>query len=192
MEVKKAVLERRSYRKFLDKKVSEEDIRQIVEAGLWAPSATNIQPWYYVAVSRDEAVEEIRDIASDGVEAFRPVLEERFSEHPEVVRNTTSFIATLGGAPFILLAFARLKGGENDMKTVQGIAAGIENMILAALEKDIRSCWLTSLCSGKAAERLHERFAPERGGLVALVAFGYSTQEPRAPKRKEDRAKFLL
>ena len=193
MELKDAVYGRRSIRKFKDTPISEEDIREIVEAGTMAPSGTNIQPWYFVAVANPDAVAELREIASEGALGFMPRLQERFKDHPEVIKSTTSFIGTFGYAPFILLAFVRpaeVKDGRDTM--IQSIAAGIENMCLTAYDKGIGSCWMTALITGGVAEKIRERFAPERGELVATVAFGYPDQEMKAPKRKDDRVEYIL
>lgn len=193
MELKDAIYGRRSYRKFKDLPVSEEDIREIIEAGTMAPSGTNVQPWYYVAVSDPAALEELRSIAGVGSEGFRPRLEERFKDHPEVIKPTTSFIATFGGAPLVVLAFLRqpdVVDGRDTM--VQSVAAGIQNMILTAYSKGIGSCWMTALITGGVADNIRARFAPERGELIATVAFGYSDQEPKMPKRKDDRTEFVM
>ncbi len=42
--------ERRSIREFKDKKVSKEDVRKILEAGRWAPSSFNSQPWNFIVI----------------------------------------------------------------------------------------------------------------------------------------------
>ena len=36
---------RRSVRKYTDQPISKEDLQEILEAGTWAPSAVNLQPW---------------------------------------------------------------------------------------------------------------------------------------------------
>ena len=41
---------RRSIRKFQDKPLARQDIREILQAGIKAPSAKNRQPWRYVVV----------------------------------------------------------------------------------------------------------------------------------------------
>lgn len=193
MELKDVIYGRRSVRKFKDIQIAEEDIREIVEAGTMAPSGTNIQPWYYVAVANPDVLEELRTIAAMGAEGFRPMLEERFKEHPEVIKPTTSFVSTFGGAPLVVLAFLRPQVIESGRDTMlQGVAAGIQNMVLTAYEKGIGSCWMTALITGGVAENIRQRFAPEKGELVATVAFGYSDQDPKMPKRKDDRCEFIL
>ncbi len=193
MDIIEAIEGRRSVRKFQDKKIPEETIKRIVEAGMMAPSGTNIQPWYFVAVASPDELASLRDIASRGAEGFRPRLEERFKEHPEVIKQTTSFVGTFGYAPLVVLAFVRSPEVKDGRDTViQSIAAAIENMTLAAYGEGIGSCWMTALISGGVKEDIRARYAPERGELIATVAFGYPEIIPKMPKRKDDRVKYIL
>lgn len=193
MELKDAIYGRRSVRKFKDIPIAEEDIREIVEAGTMAPSGTNIQPWYYVAIAHPDTLKELHAIAARGAEGATPMLAERFKDHPEVVKPTTNFISTFGNAPLVVLVFLRPQNVETGRDTMlQSIAAGVQNMLLTAFEKGIGSCWMTALISGGVAEEIRLRFAPDKGELVATVAFGYSEQEPKMPKRKDDRCEYIL
>ncbi|MEW6033787.1 MAG: nitroreductase [Chloroflexota bacterium] len=58
MEVKEAVLRRRSIRAYETRPVPPETIRDILETALWSPSATNAQAWH-VAVVSGKAREEL-------------------------------------------------------------------------------------------------------------------------------------
>ena len=64
-----------------------------------------MQHWYFVAVQDPAALEEVKAIMGGVVEKFQPVLEERFSRHPEQIGITNRFLSTLGGAPVCLLVF---------------------------------------------------------------------------------------
>lgn len=192
MELKDAIYGRRSVRKYKDTPIAEEDIREIIEAGCMAPSGTNLQPWYFVAISNQEKMKELQEIAGRGAIGFLPELTERFKDHPEVIDSTTQFIGKLGNAPLVVLAFLRINdapGGKNTM--VESVSAAIQNMILMAYDKGIGSCWMTALITGGVAEDIRQHFAPERGDLVATITFGYPDQEPKMPKRKDDRFEIL-
>ena len=65
-EVYNTILARRSIRKFTDKKVSHEDIRTLLEAGMAAPSACNLQPWSFVVVDEVERLNELYYCAEQG------------------------------------------------------------------------------------------------------------------------------
>ena len=64
MNVTEAIRGRRSIRKYKKTPISEQDIREIIEAGLMAPSASNLQPWYFVAVSRRDKLDKIIEMAA--------------------------------------------------------------------------------------------------------------------------------
>ena len=105
MDTMEALLTRRSIRKYRPEPVPVEDLKEILAAGATAPSAVNMQHWYFVAVQDPAALEEVKAIMGGVVEKFQPVLEERFSRHPEQIGITNRFLSTLGGAPVCLLVF---------------------------------------------------------------------------------------
>ena len=47
-----AIKGRRSIRKFTDQPVPPEIIDKILEAAMWAPSGQNLQPWYFVVLTK--------------------------------------------------------------------------------------------------------------------------------------------
>lgn len=53
---------RRAVRGFEDRDVEEEKITKILEAGRWAPSGANLQPWEYLVVRDSDTIRRIGDI----------------------------------------------------------------------------------------------------------------------------------
>lgn len=51
MDVFEAIQERRSIRRYEDKPVEREKMEKILEAGRLAPSAKNVEPWHFIAVT---------------------------------------------------------------------------------------------------------------------------------------------
>ena len=54
MDVFKAISERRSVRKFKKKEIDDQLIYKILKAGLWAPSAGNLQSWDVILTKNSE------------------------------------------------------------------------------------------------------------------------------------------
>lgn len=50
---------RRSVRKFTGEPVEKEDLTEILRAGMSAPSAVNVQPWSFVAVTDRDTLDEL-------------------------------------------------------------------------------------------------------------------------------------
>ncbi|MBQ7241464.1 MAG: nitroreductase family protein [Firmicutes bacterium] len=187
MNVKQAILERRSIRKYTDQPISDADINDILEAGLYAPSAIDLQHWYYVVVKSPEKMEELKQFMSDVYDKFEPVLLDRFKNNPATIAETKAFLKGLGGAKFVILAFL-YKDDYPDVKgAMEGVCAGIQNMLLTAHSKGIGSCWMTAPMRVGMDGQLKEKYAAGHGEFVAAITFGYPAQSPKAPRRKEDR-----
>ena len=54
MEVFEAIKNRRSIRKYQEKDIPDEIIDKILEAGRWAPSGFNYQPWKFAVIKDKE------------------------------------------------------------------------------------------------------------------------------------------
>ena len=60
MELKEALLKRRSIRKFTEEEVSEEMINELMHAAMSGPSACNRRPWAFYVVTNKDKLEELR------------------------------------------------------------------------------------------------------------------------------------
>ena len=190
MNVRECLLTRRSVRKYKSDPISDEILQEIMEAALAAPSATNLQQWYFVVLRSPEVLEELKDVMSHVAEKMVPGLEQRFAKYPEVCRETEVFLRSLGNAPVCVLAFC-LKEYENRDEALESIGAAVENLMLAAWDKGVGSCWMAGPVESGYGPVLQERFAPGKGELVAAIALGYPDQTPKMPARKEGRCVFL-
>ncbi|MBW2636347.1 MAG: nitroreductase family protein [Deltaproteobacteria bacterium] len=62
MELTEAIKERRSVRKFTDYYVTDEEIKELLEAARWAPSWGNTQTWEFIVVRASDLIEKITGI----------------------------------------------------------------------------------------------------------------------------------
>jgi nitroreductase len=53
------IKERRSIRAFQDKPIPEKEIGMILDAGRWAPSASNRQPWEFIVIKSKDLLKKI-------------------------------------------------------------------------------------------------------------------------------------
>lgn len=204
MEFKEIVMNRRSIRSYEDTPVSDEDLKEMLEAGLYAPSAVDLQPWYFVAVKSPEEMKKVYEVMGKVSDDCAPALRERFEAFPQVAEESIKFIRMLGGAPVVILAFLNKPGlTKTDAPMVESVSAAIENILLAATAKGIGSCWLTAplqtadndsgACwltpaeEGDNSKALRLAFAPDKGELLAIVTLGYPKKTPKAPRRKDGR-----
>ena len=147
------LLNRRSIRKYTDQKVDEETIKKILEAGLSAPSAKNLQPWHFIVVTDREALDKLADV--------RPVWK------------------MLKGAPlgFVVLADLSLYDDVPAMY-VQDCSAATENMLLAAQALGLGGVWLGLYPREEAISGVRELFdIPENMMPIAAMSIGYPAEQ---------------
>ena len=187
MELLEAVMNRRSVRKYKEDPVPREVLEQLLETACWAPSAENLQPWYFVALTKPEDIWLLQETMERVSEAMKPHLEELYPRHPRIVNEVTGFLRRLGGAPVYVLAFLQQDYGPVRDSMLESTAAAIQNLLLAAHEKGLGTCWVNAATGLGFGPALRELFAPEKGEFVSLVTLGYPEQTPRTPGRKPGR-----
>lgn len=57
-----SIFKRRSIRKYTSEKVSEDTVKELLKAGMSAPSAANEQPWEFIVIRDREILKEIIDV----------------------------------------------------------------------------------------------------------------------------------
>ena len=165
--IERAVLQRRSVRNYKDEPVPDHLIRRVLEAGRFAPSAGNCQPWQFIVITDkaliakmdeavvtmskglwaayqiDEAVKGMGGVAETTPYAFEP----RALWGGVGTISREEMIPSLGAPCVILLV--------GDTRAITGAPLNIgicgENMNLVANSLGIRACWNGFLVSGVPA-----------------------------------------
>lgn len=150
------IISRRSIRQFKQEPVSRDILQKFINASRLAPSAANRQPLEFVVV--DE--EKIRKEVFTCLKWAAYIVPEG---NPKPGHEPVAYIVVLVNSEI------REKGFEWD------VGAAIENMILAALEKGIGSCWLLSVDREKLREILN---IPENYKIDSVLALGYPDENP--------------
>ena len=188
MEVRETILSRRSIRQYQDREIPRDILDEILEDGTYAPSAVDLQPWYFVVIHSRENMLRLAEVMGRVSRQMRPALQKRFARHPEVVEETTRFLRQLGGAPVCILAFAlRPDYSKTESTIIQSVSAALENILLAAVDKGLGGCWLTAPLEAGLGDELNRIFAPGKGPFIAMLTLGYPAVVPKAPARKEGR-----
>ena len=187
MELMEAIRTRRSVRRYQNREVPRELLEELMEAACWAPSADNLQPWYFVVLTKPEDIALLRETMEKVSEEIKPYLQEMFPRHPRVVAETTGFLRRLGGAPVYVLAFLQKDYGHTRDAVVESTAAAIQNLHLAAHERGLGTCWVNAATGLGYGPKLRELFAPDKGEFVSLISVGWPDQNPRTPSRKPGR-----
>ena len=187
MQTIDAIYARRSVRKYQNTMPSDEQITTILQAACMAPSATNLQPWYFVAVRSNEKKAELLSFMEGVSEKMRPMLEKRFKDYPEVIKETLTFMKSLGDAPVYVLVFEQKNYEHKNFAVLQSISAATQNLTIAAADLGLGTCWMTAPIQTGFGKIIAQKYAPDKGEMIAMLTLGYPATQPKAPKRKDDR-----
>src|SRR5664280_1693096 len=123
MEFTEVLAKRRSVRHFNNKlDIAEADVRALIEAAVTAPTAGNIQPWRFTVVRSAEARERLA-----------AALHQRWATAAPVV-----IVVSVDPRP----CAARYSDRGERLYCIQDTAAAVENILLAAVDKGLASCWI--------------------------------------------------
>jgi nitroreductase len=166
MEVQKAILTRRSIRKYSEKEISGEQIDTMLRAAMYAPSARNQQPWHFV-VLRDKAT-------LKKIPAFHP--------------NSKMIVGASAG----ILVCADTDFEQNTGYWIQDAAAATQNILLSAHGNDLGAVWLGIYPREERIEGIkHLLNLPPHIMPFSLISLGYPAEVPTQPDRyKPERIHF--
>lgn len=177
MELDKAIKNRKSIRKYIDKDVSNELIEDLINAARLAPSAKNRQPWRYMIV-KDEIKNKIADIMLKQLRESKISLEKKIYNKNSSVKATALIIKQ---APILILVF-RNKDDNWLVGDALSIGASIEHICLKATDLGLGSLWIRDTIYTK--NEISELVGKNNMELICAVSIGYSNEELRAKKKK--------
>lgn len=182
MTFKSLVETRRSCRAFSAQDVSDDQVQAIIEAGCWAPSPLNLQPWEFVLVT-DTGVKAAITEAAEKAKAQVAVQ----GGPGWAVKYSVDFAAD---APLhIIVTYDSTKGGLGNFfgqphGALQAASACIQNMMLAAEELGLGTLWFTFV-DPLALKTLLD--IPEHLEIAGIVMVGKPAGTAKSPPRKAPR-----
>ena len=120
---------RRSVRDFTPEPVGEETIRELIDAAVRAPSASNRQPWSFTVVLDRALLDRLSEAAKAYLVASDP---ERYGRLADPARHLFHH------APALVL----ISGAVADPWAVEDCAVAAQNLMLAAAARGLGTCWI--------------------------------------------------
>jgi nitroreductase len=137
---------RRSIRKYTDRPITREQLREIIHAGTMAPSGLNNQPWRFVTVQDRDVLKRLAEL--------------------------TKYSHIIESAPACIAVFVDKEAMYHEVKDHQSMGACIQNLLLAAHGMGLGGVWLGEIL--KSAKEVRELAGlAEQYELMAVVALGY-------------------
>ncbi len=152
-----AIYRRRSIREFSDDAVTQQQLHEIIKAGIWAPSGLNNQPWRFVTVQQSDIKEQL---------ALQ-------THYGHIVRDANALIAV----------YLSKEDMYDTVKDTQSAGACIQNILLAAEALELGAVWLGQILINKLEINrilgLNDNFE-----LMAVVALGHPLHRNQKSSRK--------
>lgn len=178
---------RRSIRKYAITPIPQNDIENIILAGMQAPSAKNRQPWQFVVVQGDSKNGMINAMKNG---LAREIEEPKLPKSKKYIDGAKYTLGIMEQTPvtiFIINSLDNTKwipGSWEDhvyeIVNVQSVGACIQNMLLAAIDLGYGSLWN---CDIYFAYEEIAQWLNTSNQIVAAVSFGIPAEKPGARPR---------
>ena len=150
---------RRSIRKYHPDPVPEEMVEQMLEAGRWAPSASNRQPWRFVVV-RDEQIRKA------------------VAQHAGIAVIRFTFVEE---APLLIMLLGDRSNPVYRTFLHEDVGLAGAQIMLQAHALGLGTCWLGGIDKDAIAKILR---VPETMEIVGMLAVGFPAESPKPRPRK--------
>lgn len=180
---------RRSIRRYKQYEIPTEVVNKIIQAGRFAPSGKNKQPWKFIVYGGD-AKRNLLAKMEAGLQrelsgkAFLPDSAYGLPDAGntlQIMREAPTLVVVMN--PYGKSPFEQITVDERVTEIVDALSIGaaIENMLLEAERLGIGTLWIgnTFFAYPELAE-----FVKEPGQLVGAVAMGYAEEKPGQRSRK--------
>lgn len=180
-EILKAIKERRSVRAYEPRKVPEDIIDTIIDAGNNAPSGMNSQPWRFVVIEDDAVHRKMTEACIPNAKLLLDPLKTSNPERYEMIMKRYEELEDpiYYSAPAMIFVIG--KGTYADLSC----PLACENMMLAAFALGIGSCWValgSLLNDNEELMALLEMETDEKIFGPIIVGYPSGTTEP--PEKK--------
>lgn len=153
-----AIYNRRSIRKFESKPVAREQIQTILEAGRWAPSGLNSQPWRFMPIHQKDP-------------------------RQRILANSTKYSKIVEQAHSLIVVLLDKSSSYDYTKDCQSVGACVQNMLLAIHSMGLGGVWLGEILNQESQVMQGLDLDINKYQLMAVVALGYPAQEGHSERK---------
>jgi nitroreductase len=190
-----AIKDRRSTRRYLDKKIPKKVVEKIIDAGIYAPSSHNGQPWNFLVISNRKRIKAFSDELKRWYRFLvRITWPLRFIPWiRDGAKQIRPWIRTEKDLFFYSAAVVMIIHAKKDEFSREDCACCGENMMLAARSLGIGSCWIgLADVALKRNKAMRKRLGiPGSHKTVATIVFGYPKSFPKALPRREFKKEWV-
>ena len=183
MLVYDAILTRRSTRKYLNREVEDEKLKQILDAAIYAPSGGNCQSNHFFVIKNKDILKELESIVQEEFSKME-VYDGMYKSLVNSIRlSKQGNYHFFYEAPMLIVVANQKDYGNNIADT----ACTLENMMIMANDLDLGSCWINQLRWLNGNSRLIEYFKnlgmKDDEAIYGALSLGYPCSDSGLPDR---------
>ncbi|WP_425446516.1 nitroreductase family protein [Dethiothermospora halolimnae] len=164
-QVLKAIKNRRSTRKYKEDQITEEELQTILEAGIQAPTANNLQPWHFTVIQDKDMINHISDKSKEIMVK---------SDNEKISNMGKSPVNIFYDAPTIII----VSGKEDVSSSLVDCSAAIENMLIASESMGLGTVWIGLIrFFFTLTDEVEKLNLPEGYKPFYAVSIGYKSNE---------------
>ncbi len=198
MDFSELIYARRTVRRFTPEPVRQATLEKILKAGLAAPSPNNSVPWNISVITNGEIIQKMKGVVAEKLDMMFPKIK---PEQQSTLEKIKLFSTIFANAPVVLAIstkdysapiFDLLKDSDFSHEQIsnwrrhpelQATGAMVQNMLLAATEEGLGTCWVSGALVAK--NELESILGQKEMTLQTLVAVGHPDSQPH-PKESLD------
>lgn len=156
MDLREAMIERRSVRRFKDIRPSDDLLLEILDVARWAPSHCNTQNVFFLVISDDDVKQKIVDMGGS-----------------VIIKN-----APIG----VLVLYDNHSDNKEYLDYIQSGSAIVQNFLLYSYAKGLATCWVAHLPTKQDLRDLLD--IPATYDPIAYILVGYPEKPHKTVPRK--------
>tara|TARA_B100000614_G_scaffold250694_1_gene261241 strand:+ start:607 stop:1173 length:567 start_codon:yes stop_codon:yes gene_type:complete len=171
---------RRSVRKFTDKQVDIEIVKELIRQSTFAPSAGNEQPWKFIVVNDKSMIQKISDESKKNILARVEANPDDYAKKYRGMLRKETF-NVFYNAPCLVMIL-----GEAGLKNLLvDCALAASYFMMAAAARGLGTCWVNLGTQIHDPAMKKALGIPDDCDIVAPIILGYPEKIPPVPGRKE-------
>lgn len=172
------IMNRRSVRSYKAEQIRQEELDEILECGINAPSARNLQPWAIRVIQSEDMINKLNNDFTN------------FTQKTSTSASTFDNHVLFGAPTFILIA-----GDTNNTYAQNDCGMLAQNILLAAESMEIGTCVLGGIVrfinSPQGNDFRDKLDLPDNYQLFIGIVMGYKNEYPSAKPREKTKIKII-
>lgn len=183
MQLDECIKGRRSVRAYTDEPVSKEQMDEVLEAGVWAPTGMAKEPWRFIIIEDKSLIKLVSDETKMLIQKFMPVYAQRFQTEKDIICYE---------APTLVLVCTEKDPQWEHVNLLDSVLAA-QNMFLKAYELGLGTCYMgfVELLNNKP-DVLKKIGVPDNLQLMVPFVLGHpKTKQGQGKRSKPNIAKWV-